>query len=1116
MRRSLCVIATLLLVIACAMGIHAQAPTKAPATESSPKSTKPVDAPPASDRQKPVVDIDPFSTSTSLEQLVKALESAGVTNNEKATVAAADSITIYLQVRAAEPFEKVKQLIEGLRDLGVTKLILGAASERSQQGSASVMVDANTPQDLVKRITDYLTQQNEFKFTLRVKARPESALLLVKSDWSQVPAAKEIEAELRQVLKDITIPQAQLDKLPASAVDVLFAPEIAAIYSSEHYGQLLAWLTKHGLVVQTVAPTDASAIVDPESWVQLNDRCEFLRLPPIPQAIVEPFVTRWAEFAWYAQHETKGNTIRVSRMIWIMEQGRGQAKAKQIQNISNAHCQFTCETGKVAILNAFPNRRDETTLRQSSREQGFELLLVLNMGRKTEGQQSINPQLRLPDQVDVLRENHNGLLWPTTSQDSTASTPTNEASPTTSDVQIINLSLKNSNAGAVAELVKQLFRSQSFSVGVDDRTNSILIRGPHDVLAQIELIVKTLDQPSKASPDESGTDSGLPNSEGIQRNSRGGGQRFSAVRSPGKSAELKKGYEAEEQKAALKAQELRELLAKGSAKETRIVQLRTELRAAVAAAFSARQQLHLTELAEFQNRARQIQQTIALRNDIQDQIIDRRVEDLLNPDVRWDSDKTGGPSASLPSSDSPRSGSRAARLPGASGLPGLPGSSEDGGNLPRDPTTVPPNSNRSSTPLSDAVRAFNAKYAEHPIGKDQPPLTDDEIVATIRWSVSTRESRTLSAADSSDLNTIAESRMMPDNGLLTLLTEFKQPDGSKLTKWTILLTLTRSDGSARQHVLREQFVRWYPRADAAKDQSAVDPNAANLKGTPLAAAIHGFNLEHQSARIGKDQPPLTEEEVIAAIRWWKTKRNEADLMNEEFQAFQAIADTRMLPEKVKFEVLTGFQPNQEFVFNAWSVRIVMPRLSKAGWTYAFSIRDRWINSRRLDDRQISWGPAAPNGIQAGVMFDPRNEQYATGQQILPRFFYRNVGSQELTVAFPRLMTHSYYEALHAVDNAGRDIAIDQDPGPVGPVGWIEMPLDPKSQHEISGLPIVLGDVPRAAGVETVIRAQPGQSCRVRFTVPNYGEPKSEPLQTGEIQFTLANRAELAPKDSKSQ
>jgi uncharacterized protein (TIGR03067 family) len=35
-------------------------------------------------------------------------------------------------------------------------------------------------------------------------------------------------------------------------------------------------------------------------------------------------------------------------------------------------------------------------------------------------------------------------------------------------------------------------------------------------------------------------------------------------------------------------------------------------------------------------------------------------------------------------------------------------------------------------PLADAVRAFNQEHADHPFGRKQPPLTEEEVVASVR------------------------------------------------------------------------------------------------------------------------------------------------------------------------------------------------------------------------------------------------------------------------------------------------------------------------------------------------------------------------------------------------
>ncbi len=135
-----------------------------------------------------------------------------------------------------------------------------------------------------------------------------------------------------------------------------------------------------------------------------------------------------------------------------------------------------------------------------------------------------------------------------------------------------------------------------------------------------------------------------------------------------------------------------------------------------------------------------------------------------------------------------------------------------------------------------------------------------------------------------------------------------------------------------------------------------EPNGS----TSLADAVKAFNERAAENPIGKKQPPLTEEEVIAAIRWWDFERKKSPVSDEEYRAFRRVAETRRLPVGWEFEVLTGFEPNHQVTFDAWSVRIRMPR--QDGGSYAFSIRERMIRSRLIgpEERKVikKWDQSA--------------------------------------------------------------------------------------------------------------------------------------------------------------
>ena len=67
------------------------------------------------------------------------------------------------------------------------------------------------------------------------------------------------------------------------------------------------------------------------------------------------------------------------------------------------------------------------------------------------------------------------------------------------------------------------------------------------------------------------------------------------------------------------------------------VKLRSDLRDAVRQSFEARQELQRAELAEFARRMKNLQQTIDARDRIADKIVERRLEELQDPTLNWES-----------------------------------------------------------------------------------------------------------------------------------------------------------------------------------------------------------------------------------------------------------------------------------------------------------------------------------------------------------------------------------------------------------------------------------------------------------------------------------------------
>ncbi|MDB5384953.1 MAG: hypothetical protein JWM11_599, partial [Planctomycetaceae bacterium] len=205
-------------------------------------------------------------------------------------------------------------------------------------------------------------------------------------------------------------------------------------------------------------------------------------------------------------------------------------------------------------------------------------------------------------------------------------------------------------------------------VTMDVRTNSILARGSNRYLEEVTKLLEVIDVASEnpsaqqspnqlqqsnrgrkpAGPIQGGsgaqgrsTNQANSNSLSIFGNRKprpaeaGNVPSQPANSTDGTVVELQRQYEMCERQATDIARELRHFQANQPENQSRIEGEKTRLRKAVAESFAARQRLQHAEVAEFEQRMLGLRKSIELRDRIQDQIIDRRVDDLLNPDFRW-------------------------------------------------------------------------------------------------------------------------------------------------------------------------------------------------------------------------------------------------------------------------------------------------------------------------------------------------------------------------------------------------------------------------------------------------------------------------------------------------
>ena len=190
-------------------------------------------------------------------------------------------------------------------------------------------------------------------------------------------------------------------------------------------------------------------------------------------------------------------------------------------------------------------------------------------------------------------------------------------------------------------ILDDLFGKDLVAISADQRVNSLVVRGQADRLAEIEVILKRLDekpaeivkQPASDKVQTNGISGPHSNSSG--RTSNDFGSPIEAFR--------RRLNELETPVLEL-AEKLRSCEAEFGKDHLNSTKLRADLRALVQQSFVARQEIQRAELVEFSRRLQLMQQTIEARDRISEKIVDRRMEELLDPNVGWTQPKRKTPS----------------------------------------------------------------------------------------------------------------------------------------------------------------------------------------------------------------------------------------------------------------------------------------------------------------------------------------------------------------------------------------------------------------------------------------------------------------------------------------
>jgi len=157
--------------------------------------------------------------------------------------------------------------------------------------------------------------------------------------------------------------------------------------------------------------------------------------------------------------------------------------------------------------------------------------------------------------------------------------------------------LTYATASSVRHQLRQVYADMDLQLRADERSNSLFVFGPPAALAEITDLVTKLDSDDEVDRLEAAT--------------------RKLAREYAKVKDIRK-YQ-------------REVSPRSEPDKKK-----QELRDAVKSTFEARQRLQRAELGRLQQELQSIQRQIDTRDQLKDQIIDKRVEELINPDIQWD------------------------------------------------------------------------------------------------------------------------------------------------------------------------------------------------------------------------------------------------------------------------------------------------------------------------------------------------------------------------------------------------------------------------------------------------------------------------------------------------
>lgn len=429
-----------------------------------------------------------------------------------------------------------------------------------------------------------------------VKPPFEASLLMLEADWSKSPTAKQVHADLEAALKGVPIPKELRENVLSHGPEILFSDRNIVHYEPRASAALLAWLDKHKLIrkrAQTRSPLPVRLQQRPFIGKSASEQ-------PDQSGFETDLIADGDLLPIPDLPDPEARPFVESRLHWKWEllfatpsNTLQVARTMERVRFLRGEAQHPPESAVFWSMHALELPRVDT-------------IFVSAFGLSENDAVVIDGQVPVSIRQFVARHGVYPVLM---------IRPTAEALP--------------KDVGPALQIPANVIPTG------ENTTNPQLVKAPPIA--------------------EESRGAGVADAPAVKRESPG--SKRDEASDPGRDVTaLRREYASAEATIARTARQIREAQTANAA-PVAVEKLRTLLQVQVAETFEIGQKLHEAELAEFRQRMERLQQTIDERRRNSERIIDRRVSELLDPALKWEtvSPADSGPDAATRAAEKPAS-----------------------------------------------------------------------------------------------------------------------------------------------------------------------------------------------------------------------------------------------------------------------------------------------------------------------------------------------------------------------------------------------------------------------------------------------------------------------------